>query len=121
MCRLRNSIQYVLKIINDSITDSYLSSNLHSQCPLRLSLSYLTALQWALIELCKKPDKQQKLRDELSQFSGTNPTFDQLSSGLLPYLDAVTQEVLRLHPPIHETTRVVRPATYIYSTRPSPH
>ena len=120
MRRLRNSVQYVLKTLTCPVTDNYLSSNLHSQSPLRLSLSYLTVLQWALIELCKKPDKQQKLREELSQFSGTNPTFDQLSSGLLPYLDAVTQEVLRLHPPIHETTRVVRPAAYIHSTRPSP-
>jgi len=73
----------------------------HSQfCPLTFS-------QWALIELCRKPEKQQKLRDELSQFSGTDPSFDQLSTGL-PYLDAVVQEVLRLHPPVTETTRIVR-------------
>jgi cytochrome P450 len=63
--------------------------------------------QWALIELCRKPEKQQKLREELAQFVGSDPTFDQLSTGL-PYLDAISQEVLRLHPPVHETTRVVR-------------
>ncbi|KAF9478457.1 cytochrome P450 [Pholiota conissans] len=63
------------------------------------------SLTWALIELCRKPEKQQKLREELAQFIGSDPSFDQLSTGL-PYLDAITQEVLRLHPPVHETTRV---------------
>ncbi|CAA7269644.1 unnamed protein product [Cyclocybe aegerita] len=63
------------------------------------------SLTWALIELARKPEKQQKLRDELSQFVGGDPTFDQLSTSL-PYLDAVAQEVLRLHPPVRDTTRV---------------
>ncbi|KAF8812724.1 cytochrome P450 [Phlegmacium glaucopus] len=63
------------------------------------------SLTWALIELCRKPEKQQKLRQELLQFVGTDPTLDQLSTGL-PYLDAVVQEVLRLHPPVSETTRI---------------
>ena len=71
-----------------------------------------TFSQWALIELCRKPEKQQKLRDELSQFVGTDPSFDQLSTGL-PYLDAVVQEVLRLHPPVTETTRIVRCLSFI--------
>ncbi|KAF8871926.1 cytochrome P450 [Infundibulicybe gibba] len=63
------------------------------------------SLTWALIELSKHQDKQQKLRDELSQFAGADPTWDQLSSSL-PYLDAVVHEVLRLHPPVGQTTRV---------------
>ncbi|TFK35103.1 cytochrome P450 [Crucibulum laeve] len=63
------------------------------------------SLTWALIELCRKPEKQQKLRDELAEFAGTDPTFDQLATGL-PYLDGVVHEVLRLHPPVRETTRV---------------
>lgn len=63
------------------------------------------SLTWALIELARKPEKQQKLRDELAQFVGTDPSFDQLSIGL-PYLDAVVQEVLRLHPPVTQTTRI---------------
>ncbi|KAF8878006.1 cytochrome P450 [Gymnopilus junonius] len=64
---------------------------------------------WALIELCRRPEKQQKLRQELAQLlsegSDPDPSFDQLSTGL-PYLDAVTLEVLRLHPPVAATTRV---------------
>ncbi|TFY68884.1 hypothetical protein EVJ58_g742 [Rhodofomes roseus] len=63
------------------------------------------SLTWCLLELCKKPEIQQKLRDELSQFSGNDPTWDQFTNGL-PYLDAVVHETLRLHPPLGETTRV---------------
>jgi len=63
------------------------------------------SLTWSLIELSRKPEMQQKLRDELSEFSGTDPTWDELASGL-PYLDAVVHEVLRLHPPVTDTTRV---------------
>ena len=62
--------------------------------------------QWALIELCGKPEVQEKLRSELSQFSGNDPTWEQLTNSL-PYLDAVVHEVLRLHPPLEQTTRMV--------------
>lgn len=63
-------------------------------------------LQWCLLELCKQPDIQQKLREELLQFSPEDPTWDQFMNSL-PYLDAVVHETLRLHPPLGETTRVV--------------
>jgi cytochrome P450 len=64
--------------------------------------------QWALIELAKQPDKQTKLREELVKFGPMDPTWDQLASvSDLPYLDAVVLEILRLHPPVTETTREV--------------
>ncbi len=63
--------------------------------------------QWALIEMCKNADIQNKLRDELMQFGTTDPTWEQLNSSL-PYLDAVVHETLRMHPPVSEATRVVR-------------
>ncbi|KAJ7914059.1 cytochrome P450 [Mycena leptocephala] len=64
------------------------------------------SLTWALIELAKQPDKQTKLREELIKFGPMDPTWDQLASvSDLPYLDAVVLEILRLHPPITETTR----------------
>ncbi|KAJ7788000.1 cytochrome P450 [Mycena olivaceomarginata] len=63
-----------------------------------------TSLTWALIELAKQPDKQTKLREELVKFGPTDPTWDQLGSSL-PYLDSVVLEILRLHPPVGETTR----------------
>ncbi|KAJ6541457.1 cytochrome P450 [Mycena capillaripes] len=62
------------------------------------------SLTWALIELARKPEKQAKLREELVQFGATDPTWDQLGSAL-PYLDSVVLEILRLHPPVGETTR----------------
>ncbi|KAF7331039.1 Cytochrome P450 [Mycena venus] len=63
------------------------------------------SLTWALIELSKHPEIQDKLRKDLARFSGTDPTWDQLVSEL-PYLDAVVQETLRLHPPVVETFRI---------------
>ncbi|KAH7907168.1 cytochrome P450 [Hygrophoropsis aurantiaca] len=64
-----------------------------------------TILTWALINLSQNPEKQARLREELLQFSNTDPTWDQLNSSL-PYLDAVVHEVLRLHPPVREWTRI---------------
>ncbi|RXW16262.1 hypothetical protein EST38_g9593 [Candolleomyces aberdarensis] len=55
-------------------------------------------LTWALIELCRHPEVQEKLREELNQLGG-DPTWEQITLGL-PYLDAVTQEVLRMHMPV---------------------
>ncbi|KAJ7124513.1 cytochrome P450 [Mycena epipterygia] len=60
------------------------------------------SLTWVLIEMCKHPDSQRRLREELSRFSTTDPTMDQLA-GDLPYLDAVVHEVLRMHPPTSES------------------
>ncbi|KAF8554668.1 cytochrome P450 [Imleria badia] len=62
------------------------------------------SLTWALLELSRNPDVQTKLRNELLEH-GTDPTYDELSNGL-PYLDAVVHEILRVHPPIIEFTRV---------------
>ena len=64
-------------------------------------------LQWALIELSRNPETQVKLRNELLEH-GSDPTYDQLANGF-PYLDAVVHEVLRMHAPVRETTRMVRP------------
>jgi cytochrome P450 len=73
--------------------------------------------KWALIELARNQSFQAKLREELSvHFShGGDPTYDQLASGL-PYLDSVVHEVLRLHPPVWETNRIVR--TFSFRSHP---
>ncbi|KAG1866200.1 cytochrome P450 [Suillus subluteus] len=62
------------------------------------------SLTWALIELSRHPDVQTSLRKELLAF-GADPTYDQLKANL-PYLDAVVHEILRLHPPVGESTRI---------------
>ncbi|KAJ7031179.1 cytochrome P450 [Mycena alexandri] len=65
---------------------------------------FSVSLTWALIELAKCPEAQDKLRDDLARFNGADPTWDQLVSEL-PYLDATVLEILRLHPPVSETLR----------------
>ncbi|KAG1877707.1 cytochrome P450 [Suillus subalutaceus] len=62
------------------------------------------SLTWALIELSRHMDVQTRLREELLVF-GADPTYDQLKANL-PYLDAVVHEILRLHPPLGEFTRL---------------
>ncbi|KAG1882712.1 cytochrome P450 [Suillus subluteus] len=62
------------------------------------------SLTWALIELSRHTDVQTSLREELLAF-GADPTYDQLKASL-PYLDAVVHEILRLHPPLGEFTRL---------------
>ncbi|KAF9255629.1 cytochrome P450 [Marasmius fiardii PR-910] len=73
-----------------------------------LSNFFTIFLKWALIELSKAPEKQDRLRKELLRNgSGQDIGFDELmSSEKYPYLDAVVHETLRLHPPISETTRI---------------
>ncbi|KAI5117520.1 hypothetical protein M0805_009528 [Coniferiporia weirii] len=63
------------------------------------------SLTWALIELALNPEKQDKLRAELSEFTGHDPSPEQLANSL-PYLDGVTRETLRLHSPVGQTSRV---------------
>ncbi|KAJ6579607.1 cytochrome P450 [Mycena vulgaris] len=61
--------------------------------------------QWALIELAKHPEAQDKFRKDLARFGSVDPTWDQLVSQELPYLDATVHEVLRLHPAVPELLR----------------
>lgn len=56
-----------------------------------------TTLVWALYRLHREPAALARLRDELTAAgSGLDP----LELAKLPYLDAVCQETLRLHPPV---------------------
>ncbi|KAG1888995.1 cytochrome P450 [Suillus fuscotomentosus] len=55
---------------------------------------------WALVELAQNSDIQKKLRDECLEV-GPTPSYDDLMNKL-PYLDAVVNEVLRLHAPVKE-------------------
>ncbi|KDQ56786.1 hypothetical protein JAAARDRAFT_179466 [Jaapia argillacea MUCL 33604] len=63
-------------------------------------------LTWALIELCRNPQQQTKLREELqTQCGAGDPTWEEFTNGL-PYLDAVVHETLRHHPPLDQTNRI---------------
>ncbi|KAJ7599667.1 cytochrome P450 [Mycena floridula] len=99
-------------LIKSSSTDAdmYLSQEEIQGQNTLLVAGYVTtavSMTWALIELAKSQDKQEKLRQELLTRLGPNdPSYDQLSSPTaLPYLDAVVHEILRLHPAASETPR----------------
>jgi cytochrome P450 len=62
-----------------------------------------TVIAWALHELALNPAYQDALREEVSA-SGSEPTFDELHSGL-PFLDAVVNETLRIHPVVTQVHR----------------
>ncbi|KAJ6626458.1 cytochrome P450 [Mycena sp. CBHHK59/15] len=64
-----------------------------------------SSIKWALVELSMQPEKQDRLRAELSSFTTTDPSYDDLTKGLT-YLDAIVRETLRLHPVLSESTRV---------------
>jgi cytochrome P450 len=68
-----------------------------------------SALTWAVYMLCKHPDKQAKLREEVQsrlgpQLTGTRPITSDLIDNS-PYLQAFCNEVLRLYPPVSVTIR----------------
>lgn len=60
-------------------------------------------MTWAYIELARNPEIQTKLHDECLEF-GPTPSYDDYSNKL-PYLDAVVNEVLRLHAAAKEIER----------------
>ncbi|KAJ7174633.1 cytochrome P450 [Mycena filopes] len=61
-----------------------------------------TSLSWVLVELAQNPAIQRKLRHEL--LKAGNLPYPALAK--LPFLHAVVNETLRLHPPVGATTRV---------------
>ena len=56
-----------------------------------------TSLVWALYRLHRNPETLDRLRSELGGF---DPDGDPADLARLPYLDAVCQETLRMHPPV---------------------
>ncbi|KAJ7241318.1 cytochrome P450, partial [Mycena haematopus] len=62
------------------------------------------ATSWALHALSAHPAAQSKLREELLTLSTNNPTMDELNS--LSYLEAVVQEMMRVHAPVVNTQRM---------------
>jgi cytochrome P450 len=68
-----------------------------------------SALTWAIYMLCKHPDMQSKLREEVLTRLGPHLAADiPITSDLIdnsPYLQAFCQEVFRLYPPVSLTIR----------------
>ncbi|XP_068646508.1 probable (S)-N-methylcoclaurine 3'-hydroxylase isozyme 2 [Aristolochia californica] len=58
-----------------------------------------STIEWAMAELLRRPEKLQKVRQELDKVIGAN-TLKESDLPNLPYLHAVVKETLRLHPPV---------------------
>ncbi|KAH7099905.1 cytochrome P450 [Auriculariales sp. MPI-PUGE-AT-0066] len=61
-------------------------------------------LSWVLYELARHPAVQSQLRAELNTHAAAEPTFEDFQHKL-PFLDAVVNETLRLHPAILDPHR----------------
>ncbi|KAG9441729.1 hypothetical protein H6P81_017583 [Aristolochia fimbriata] len=58
-----------------------------------------STIEWAMAELLRRPEKLQKVREELDTVIGKKPLRESDLPNL-PYLHAVVKETLRLHPPV---------------------
>jgi len=79
-----------------------------------------TAMQWAVYALCKNPEIQTRLREEirtnLPSISIDNPSIDATAIDNLPYLHAVCNEVFRFHPSVPTTVRTANKDTTLAGT-----
>lgn len=64
-------------------------------------------MYWGISELSAHPEVTRKLRIELHQIADTPDEMTYLGLTSLPYLDAIVTEILRIHPPISTTSRIV--------------
>ncbi|KAI6037481.1 cytochrome P450 [Pisolithus marmoratus] len=94
-----STINLLLKAEGEGSSQRITREEVLAQMRILFIASYETTsitMTWALLELARHPDIQTKLREELLSFGG-EPSYDQLTTGF-PYLDAVVQETLRIHP-----------------------
>jgi len=71
------------------------------------------ALSWAIVNLVKYPEEQQKLYDEINSTLGDrHPNFDDLDK--LPYMDQFIHETLRMGPPAADIITRVTTTDIIY-------
>ncbi|KAJ7031952.1 cytochrome P450 [Mycena alexandri] len=94
-------------LVKSATTEQISKEEVVAQINVLLVAGYETtaiSLTWALIELSRNPEIQMKLRDELLKLGG-DLTWEELTSHTT-FLDAVTSEILRLHPPLAETSRI---------------
>ncbi|KAI4365637.1 hypothetical protein MLD38_021603 [Melastoma candidum] len=59
-----------------------------------------STLEWAMAELMHRPDSLHKVQSELRSIVGPNNRLEESHLVNLPYLKAVINETLRLHPPL---------------------
>ena len=74
------------------------------------------AVSWALYALVCHPAAYAKLTAEARGFHTDTPSMDELNG--MTYLDYVTREALRLHPPISNTVRAATEDTVVPLSEP---
>ncbi|KAI8558234.1 hypothetical protein RHMOL_Rhmol04G0074500 [Rhododendron molle] len=57
------------------------------------------SVEWAMAEVIKNPRVQQKVQEELDRVVGYERVMTESDFSNLPYLECVTKEAMRLHPP----------------------
>lgn len=95
-----------LDVLIDQCEEEGSDFNLQTIKPLLLDLfiagsdtSAITT-EWAMAELVRNPDSMQKVRNELIKNIGTKRSMQESDIALLPYLQAIVKETLRLHPAV---------------------
>nr|POE60331.1 cytochrome p450 [Quercus suber] len=71
------------------------------------------AMQWTIAELINHPDVFNKVRKEIKDAVGSTRLVEESDVPILPYLQAVVKEALRLHPPVPVIIRECREACKI--------
>ncbi|KAF1001612.1 cytochrome P450 76A1-like isoform X1 [Apium graveolens] len=56
-------------------------------------------IEWAMCELLQNPNQMKKIKAELVRVVGENNKVQENDIGSLPYLHAIVEETLRIHPP----------------------
>ncbi|KAG8157996.1 hypothetical protein KVR01_012268 [Diaporthe batatas] len=109
--------------MSSDVKDRLSEKEIVSLIPTFLSGGYdnnAAAMSYAVYGLACFPETQARLRDELlhppSAFSGWRDSLRALDS--LPYLDAVTREVLRLYSPAHSIPRTCAREDIIHLGKP---
>jgi cytochrome P450 len=74
------------------------------------------AVAWCLYALCKHPDALSKVRSEVLGVNKDIVSMEELNA--LPYLGAVTREVLRLYAPVRSTNRMANNDGFIPVGKP---
>lgn len=59
-----------------------------------------STIEWAICELLQNPDQMKKINAELALVVGANKKLQESDIDNLPYLHAIVEETLRLHPPV---------------------
>ncbi|KAF5004819.1 hypothetical protein FDECE_8696 [Fusarium decemcellulare] len=76
--------------------------------------STATAFEWTLYELGRRPEMQQRVRDEVREhLPSPDVQVGAVAIESLPYLKAVCSEVLRYHPFVPFATRIAQKDTYV--------